>query len=264
MPAANDIRGKIIDYWDKARLCSPESSTSQGDPAVKLLENRLELRRLRQILDRHKVGGRALDVGAGYGRFAPLLIEYVRQLVMIEPAEALFQSLRHAWSQDERVRTEPVSLEEYHDERPFDFVLASGVIYLYDDAMTLEFFNRAKRCLKPGGLFVARDFLIDGGNGVRVHDSTYVPGAKCHYRSIDFWRQAALQASFKLIDFQPSRPLLSLFDNPRWARILGKLRLKWLLRLPSAVSVAEFFGRWKSTRKTPEPYYIVMRRNSDD
>ncbi|MFP4057186.1 MAG: class I SAM-dependent methyltransferase [Candidatus Brocadiia bacterium] len=250
-------RRRIIRYWDSALLASPHASTSHAHPDVAWLDNAIEQRRLARLLGR--LGGprrRCLDVGAGYGRFAPLFRRLYARVVMLEPAARLYADLVRRWGDAPAVRCIQQAFEAYTDPEPFDLVFASGVLYLYDDAMARAFAGKAAGMLAPRGLLVLRDFL--GLPGPRVVPSAYVEGAQCHYREPAFWERLGQEAGLEVLAVERSKPRLALLRRGTLAAGLGRLGLTRALRCRLAARCAELGGSFSLRRPGVHTVFLAL------
>jgi SAM-dependent methyltransferase len=201
----------VIRYWDRAGLPTPESSTSEGDPQLAFFDNAVENIVLARLLARWcRDRRRALDVGAGRGRFAQLLSDRFGEVLLVEPAKSLFERLQASASPLPNVQCERVPFEFLPEGRDFDFILSSGVLYFYDDRMLEEFAARISGMLTPEGVWVIRDFLATRKSV--VFPSRFVEGVSCHYRTAPFWTNLARQQGLRLLGIEASKPPL------RWLR----------------------------------------------
>ena len=222
-------RSRIIEYWDGALLCSPESSTSNADKDVAFLDNAIE----HQVLERHLrawggPGRRCLDIGAGYGRFTDLFTRFYESVVLLEGSPRIYEALCQQWGSHEQVQCHRTEFEGFEDDKKFDLIFASGVLYLYDEDMLGEFVDKAVAMLNPGGLFVLRDFVaIDKP---LVLESNLVTEGSCYYRTPEFWQGLAAERNLKWLEIAASKPLLRLLRSRGVLRVLRRIRLKKLLR----------------------------------
>jgi SAM-dependent methyltransferase len=97
------------------------------------------------------VGARVVEVGAGIGTFAEHLIRATapRELVLVEPAVNNFPVLRERHGGRPGVRTVQGYLEDCHDLRGMDSLVAVNVLeHTPDD---VSFLRAARAVLRPGG-----------------------------------------------------------------------------------------------------------------
>lgn len=222
-------RKKIIEYWNKASLCSRESSTSHADPDLAYVDNRIENIILGRCLRRWAgPRGRCLDIGAGLGRFAELLTDLYPKVMLLEPASSIYESLVEQWQLKEGIQCYDTDFESYQDKEPYDLVFASGVLYLYADDMLRQFVEKVSSMLAHDGLFVVRDFI--SLPEPHITKSTYVRGGFCYYRTPAFWEQVAKSLKFKFLGITRSKPGVAWLRAARTLRILESLRLKRLCR----------------------------------
>ncbi|MDT8301042.1 MAG: class I SAM-dependent methyltransferase [Sedimentisphaerales bacterium] len=254
---SNNSRNRIIDYWDKAQLCSLESSTSQADPDLAYLDNAIENRILQQILDSYAVGRcRCLDVGAGYGRFAELFRGFYSEVVLLEAAERIYDKLVKLWSDRPGIRCHKSDFESYVDEKKYDLIFASGVLYLYSDEQLYAFAKKAVSMLTKEGLFVLRDFL--SVQKPQVFKSNYIKDGFCYYRTPQFWMNFATRFGLELRLIKRSKPRICLLRYRCILRIMEKLRLKWCYRCRPVLSSLMHLGNFRVGGRGIQTVFIVM------
>jgi len=215
-----DLRERIIKYWDKAGLCSFESSTSKNDPNIASCYNYIETHLLYNILTEYE-NCIALDVGAGLGRFTVVLAKRCRCVHAIEPAKRLFKKLSDNCGNLKNVKVFNTDLESFEFEAKvnYDFVILSGILYLYPDSMVINSLKIVARKLNLNGTILIRDFIVN--NGRQIVPSKYVDGGQCYYRDSSYWVDVAKTLGLNQVNiFQCSKYLI-----PKFMPILTKLNL---------------------------------------
>jgi SAM-dependent methyltransferase len=248
----------IIRYWNSELLCSPESSTSHADPDLAYLDNLIEKRVLSNILTCHvqQYQKRCLDIGAGYGRFAPTFLQFYEDIVLLEAAEKIYEQLLTLWQKSNAILCQLGTFESFDDEQKFDLIFASGVLYLYDDEMLYRFLTKSRSMLAQAGLLILRDFVSEPP---KVTKSAYVEDGFCYYRSPEFWTNVAQVYTLDLLEVRRSKPHLGLLRNSRVLKILRLLRVKKWIRHDRVIGAAIRFGDWQLTGKGVQTVYLVMR-----
>jgi len=107
---------------------------------------------------RDHLKGKVVEVGAGLGHAAALYADAVEQLLLLEPAENLYQSLANRFASNPRVTTRCGLLEDLYAEEfgnpgtggaPYDAALLMNVLeHVEDDAGMLR---TVFKMLRPGG-----------------------------------------------------------------------------------------------------------------
>jgi len=128
-----------------------------------------------------RVRGRVLEIGAGLGTTAEwlLLQPGTRELVLLEPADNLFQALQERFAQRRRVRTVQGYFDSVELPGAFDAIVLVNVLeHIEDDAALVR---RAFEHLSPGGallLFVpAMQALYGSLDAEFEHHRRYGRGA---------------------------------------------------------------------------------------
>lgn len=251
-------RDKIIRYWNEALLCSPESSTSHADPDLAYLDNAIENHILAEFLQTWaSQGHNCLDIGAGYGRFVNLFKGRYAHIVLLEPAEQIYTKLINLWKQDPRVECHNADFESYVDDRGFDLVFASGVLYLYSDKMLLSFARKAISMVNPNGIFLLRDFISLPDEQVLA--SGYVKDGFCYYRTPQFWRELTAGLGIELLEIKRSKPTLAWLRNKRMLSLLRMLRLKRMCRWQTTINAAMRWGRFQMSHGNIHTVFIGMK-----
>lgn len=250
---------KIVEYWNTELLCSDASSTSRTDPDIAILDNAIENRVLGQLLGRGLATryGRCLDIGAGFGRFTNTLRDSFAEIVLLEAAENIFRRLEDLWAGVPEVETRMGDFESFVDDQPFDTILASGILYLYDDQMTARFIQRAADILKRQGLLIFRDFIA---SPPRTLPSNYVERGFCFYRDQAFWNGTALANGLETPDITGSKPRLGILRRQRTLSILRAAGFHVALTWPVTTTLAMAAGDWRLTEDRVNTVFIVMRK----
>ncbi len=257
-PSGSAMRSSIIDYWNKALLCSRESSTSHADPDLAHLDNAIENQVLEELLSAHPFRRRrCLDVGAGYGRFTDLFRRYYSRVVLLEPAERIFAELAGLWREEAGVECQDVPFELYVDSYPFDLIFTSGVLYLYDDDMLDSFAQKAISMLSDNGRFVVRDFVAVPDRHVVA--SHYVQHGHCYYRTPQFWYSMANRLGLQVLEIRRSKPSLALLRNGWTLSLLQRLGLKRICRHRLAARIAMRIGSFRTDSRGIHTVFIAMR-----
>lgn len=248
----------IIKYWNTDLLCSLESSTSHADPDLSYLDNVIENRLLQNLLSeyRQEKCDKCLDVGAGYGRFAPTFLKFFSETVLLEAADQIFSKLLDLWKNEKSIDCKSGTFESFEEETGFDLIFSSGVLYLYDDEMVYQFLEKAKRSLNKQGLLILRDFVAEPE---RVMKSAYVENGSCCYRSPQFWSDTASSLGFPMLQILRSKPRLAFLRNMKVLRLLRLLHLSVWLRSPITIDAAMRFGNMRMKGNDIQTVFIVMR-----
>ncbi len=256
--AGKDTQNRIIEYWNKALLCSLDSSTSHADPDLAYLDNAIENRILEQFLSVWAVDcGNCMDVGAGYGRFAGLLGRFYSRVVLLEPANRIYKTLRSLWGQDPKIECYNCDFESYIDSRGFDLIFTSGVLYLYGDEMLEYFARKAISMLNENGILLIRDFVSVPNR--QVVQSSYVENGFCYYRPPAFWDALANRLGVKLFEVRRSKPSFSWLRNRYLLSLLGVLGLKGIYRRQIIINSVMRFGNFHLVSRGINTVFIGMK-----
>jgi len=249
-------RNKIIEYWNEALLCSPVSSTSHADPNIAYLDNAIEHQVLEKCLNDWAIDFfSCLDIGAGYGRFADLFMDYYSKVVLIEPADRIYNKLIELWGQFPKIECYNCNFESHVDRTGYDLIFASGVLYLYDDEMLEVFMRRAFSMLNKNGIFVVRDFISNPYQ--QIVKSVCVENGSCHYRTLEFWDKLATHLGFKVIGVRRSKPSLIWLRNKRIQRLLKYLNLNKVIKGRLFINAVLSLGNF-NVCKGINPVFIGM------
>jgi len=251
---------KILDYWNKDGLCSKDSPTSHADPFQTKIDNYFETRQLTEFISKLPAKERALDIGAGYGRFAKVLAGYFKNVVAVEGADRIFTVLEQEMNPFDNVISIRGSFESLADkwENKFDLILASGILYLYNDEMVNSFFEAVKKNLSPNGVLILRDFVV---KGERINKkSVYVQNGNCYYRDQIFWNDFTNQYGMKMYKFVKSKPDLRFLRNPIVTKTIKLFHFtEFLLRaITAGFKYNNFIDARESFTKTDCIYTIYM------
>lgn len=255
---SGDKRAGILAYWNREKLCSLESSTSRGDGNLAYLDNAIEQLVLDRVLESWAdgTGLRCIDVGAGYGRFTPTLRKFYSEIVLLEAAANVYQVLKERWDRVPGVNCVNATFEDYTDVGGYNLVLASGVVYLYDEHLLGEFLAKARSTLVSGGLLILRDFV---SLQPRIVRSAYIEDGFCYYRSPSVWSSLCEKTGFQMLELRASKPRLGLLRRSRLRNLLSSLKLMSIVRLPLFVNAAMKFGDWDPSDSDISTTFIVMR-----
>lgn len=259
MTKPDKIVERIVRYWDTAGLCSPESSTSHGDPDLAWLDNEWEARILMQALnDEDLPKRRLLDVGAGLGRFVPIFKQLAHESQLLEPAPSLYRALYQRCQGIPGIVCAQQRFEAFESQCLFDIIFTSGVLYLYNDQMVDRFVSRAAGLLSGRGLFIVRDFVVSP-NAV-VLPSRYVSDGYCYYRPEGFWKHVGEAHDLKLMACTRSKPDARFLRDRRVIGVLQRLKMKRWLR---SRLVADLILRLSLRRQKPravQSVFILLRK----
>ena len=265
--SGNNIHS-ITDFWDKSGLLSSNSSTCEGNPLHHEFDNKIENYRLKmklwQIINRDRNMMKfynAIDIGSGLGRFLLTLKNVAETVTALEPAPSLYDQLSQKWFCDNKITLENTTWEEhiFTQHKSYDLVLASGVLYLYDQPMLDSFFESLSKNLSQNGTFIAREFIVP--LTIKL-PSSYLPSGMCFYRDVDFWRNQALSHGLRLQSCMLAKPTLSFLRNKYISFILSVLRIEafiWrspLLYYLSKINASRVFSGFK--RKYKKTCYLVF------
>ncbi len=216
---------KILNYWNKDGLCARDSPTSHADPLFVKIDNYFETRQLNDFIMESSINERALDVGAGRGRLSRVLAEHYTHVVALEGADRVFAVLQKEMKTFDNVAPVHGSFEDLAEkwDDPFDLILASGVLYLYDDEMVDSFLEAVKKNLSPNAVLILRDFIVKGERITRK--SVYVQDGNCYYRNRDFWRELADRHRLRMLRCVKSKPDLHFMRKTRMAKTIALLGL---------------------------------------
>lgn len=256
--SSRDAVSRVVEYWNREQLSSLDSSTSHGDPDLSALDNTVENRRLADLLMRREVPqGACLDVGAGFGRFTSTLGTMFDPVVLLEPAPSLYSVLEETYTKVYGVVTHPVRFEDFTTPTPFAAIVASGVLYFYDDDALKGFLDRTASMLAPDGVLVIRDFIA--ANVRTIRPSAYVEGASCHYRTVTEWAALARQSGLTLAEVTPSKPPLRWIRRPRVLRALAAAGFTRLFRSQRVGAWLDKISGLKLRGLPIETVFLIMR-----
>jgi SAM-dependent methyltransferase len=213
-----DLRKKIIEYWNKAGLCSFDSSTSHNDPFIASCNNFIESKLLEDLLKRKKKEIKAkvskgIDIGAGLGRFTIILARNLEYVDALEPAKNLYYKLIHNCSNFSNVEPFNTDFESFNSKKDYNIAIVSGVLYLYPSYDIHKLFNKLLNHLENDGVIIIRDFISK--NGEKKISSSYIEGNFCYYRDVHYWDSIAKSFGLELIQVFQSTPSYP-FKGFRW------------------------------------------------
>lgn len=245
---------KILDYWNKDGLCSKDSPTSHADPFFVKIDNYFETRQLSGFIIDLSTKERALDIGAGYGRLSKVLAEHFKHVVALEGADRIFAVLEHEMkSLDNVIPVNGVFEHLAVREGQFDLILASGILYLYNDKMVKSFLTEVKKNLMPNGILILRDFVVQGRRIEKK--SAYVEDGVCYYRNYKFWNDLADSYNLKVYRYVKTKPDLSFLRNARIAKIIIFFGLSEVIL--RKIKTAKIYDRFIKTRESFTKEYNI-------
>jgi len=197
-----------------------------------------------------------LDVGAGYGRFAPTFLKFFSEIVLLEAAGQIFSKLRDLWENEKSIDCKLGTFESFEEKSNYDLIFSSGVLYLYDSEMVHQFLEKAKRSLHKQGLLILRDFVAEPE---RVMKSRYIENGLCFYRSPQFWGDSASTIGFDILQILRSKPKVSFLRNTRTIKFLRLFRLSGWLRYPTIINIIMRLGSMQMKGNDIQTVFIVMR-----
>jgi hypothetical protein len=196
-------------------------------------------------------------VGAGYGRFTGTFLSCFDEIVLLEAAPEIFSRLQSLWGGDNNIKCISDTFETFKDQNQYALIMASGLLYLYEDALVRQFFEKSRGMLEAQGLLVLRDFIAEPQ---RVVKSSYVRDGFCYYREPKFWNEFAKASGFELLQLERSKPRLALLRNSRTLAVLSSLHIKSVLKNPLIVNMSIKLGDWKVKQgEDVKTVFIVMR-----
>lgn len=215
------IRYQIISYWDKAGICSFDSSTCAGNPYLANCDNFIESCLLEELIKKecNKVAA-GIDIGAGLGRFSVVLARHLNLVHSLEPAKNICYKLADNCAEFSNVKIFNSDFESFDTKVDYNIAVASGLLYLYPDNLVHVFFENLVNHLKSGGVIVIRDFIVK--KEIKKVPSSYIEGGFCYYRNLQYWKNIAKSFDFSLIEVFQSKPSYS-FKGLMW--LFGKLGL---------------------------------------
>lgn len=252
----------VVAYWDASGLSSNISSSSGTEPALAAFDNAIETQLIDNWLCRkmpHPTGSRSIDIGAGYGRFTPVLQRFFSEVVLLEPAQNLASKLKETWGDAPSISIVQKPLENYAPDHQFDFALCSGVFYLQNDLEVDRSLQQCKILLKDRGLLLIRDFVAAPS---RMLPSTYIPGKNCHYRSPERWQVFAAKHGYAIEAIFPSRVPWPFLRKRRVAALAAKFG--FFSYFNNATSVQNLSSKLETSNWTagcrPTCAFIFLRR----
>jgi len=237
---------QIIKYWSSAGLSSLNSSTTNSDPFLAGIDNSIECSILNDLISGKRVL-RCLDIGAGYGRFTPVFLRNCESITLLE--------LTERWGGC--AECIPVSFEDYSFSLVYDLILASGVLYLYNDIMMDAFFKKVSSLQSAGDKLLVRDFV---SNVNLKMPSGFVSGGECYYRTIDWWRDYSLNYGYSLVSFQRSKPHLDILRKPRFRKLVRIGRLQFMFQNCFSYWVMKKFGNFQMGVKQTDTVFLAFQR----
>ena len=205
MQKAQDLKEQIIKYWDKAGLCSFDSSTCAGDPYLASCDNFIESCLIEEIIEKEcPKDGSGIDIGAGLGRFTVVLARHLNLVHSLEAAKNIYYKLADNCAAFSNVKTFNIDFESFNTNEDYNIAVVSGLLYLYPDNMVHEFFEKLVNHLKPGSVVVIRDFIVK--KGVKEVPSSYIERGFCYYRNLQYWKRISKSFNLRLTEVFQSKP----------------------------------------------------------
>jgi hypothetical protein len=226
MQRIQGLKERIIEYWDKAGICSFDSSNTSTEPHLASCDNFTESRLLEELLERNEISKKdasGIDIGAGLGRFTVVLARHLKLVHALEPAKSLCSNLVTNCADFSNVKVFNVDFESFDAQEDYNLAVISGVFSLYPDDMVRPFLKKLSNHVKAGGLLLIRDFVIE--DGTEKVPSSYIKGDFCYYRSVQYWLKLAQDYNFELLEKFQSRPYFLTPKLLQLASNLGLLRL---------------------------------------
>jgi hypothetical protein len=262
MERAQDLKEQIIKYWDKAGICSFDSSSCAGDPYLASCNNFIESRLLEEFIEKEcPKDAFGIDIGAGLGRFTVVLARHLNLVHSLEPAKNIYYKLADNCAEFNNVKIFDTDFESFNTKEKYDIAVVSGLLYLYPDNMVHEFFEKLVNHLKQGGVVVIRDFIVK--KGVKKVPSSYIEEGFCYYRDSRYWKTVAKSFNFSLTEVFQSKPpypfkrLLWLYRELGLTRIFSVNFVKKMLY--RNVKVKKNKGSIDFSSEIPT-VFIVMRK----
>ena len=254
-----NLHHKIINYWNDAGLCSLESPTSHAHPDLAYLDNSIEVEILYRLLcqwPHEKL--RCLDIGAGLGRFTHLFARVYKEILLLEPARDIFSKLTDVVSRYDNVICLCYDFESFTDESNFNLIFTSGLLYLYDESMVSEYFEKVLTLLNRGGVLIIRDF-ISTPEYVKT-ESKFIRGGFCYYRPPHFYQNLSQRYDLEYMGISRSKPQLKLLRKRRVLRVLTMLGFSRFLRNESIKNVILRYADFKICDSGIQSVYIGMSK----
>ena len=158
----------VREYWDRRSREADDPllrGTVTDELPVVRLKDRLEKAHVARVVSLSK-DMRALELGAGAGRFGLWLAERVGEVTLVDAVGAQLEVAReHATARGlSNVKTTVSSAEDYVPEAgAYDLVLISGLLcHLEDDALD-ALVDRVADALAPGGRLVLKEPITSDG-----------------------------------------------------------------------------------------------------
>ena len=224
MQRAPELKEQIIKYWDKAGLCSFDSSTCGGDPFLASCDNFIESHLLEELIEKEcRNDTLGIDIGAGLGRFTVILARHLDCVHALEPAKNIYHKLADMCAEFNNVETFNTDFESFNTNGKYDIAVVSGLLYLYPDNMVNEFLKKLIDHLEPSGVVVIRDFIVR--TAIKQIPSAYIKGGSCYYRNLQYWERVAKSFDLYLIGLFQSKPVYPFKRLLRQYSKLGMTRI---------------------------------------
>lgn len=111
-------------------------------------------------------GGRVLDLGCGFGDYAPLFADRCEYVGIDHNADYIAMARRLNESVPATFLVADVTDPVVSEHGPYDLVMLSGVLHHLEDDVVEQLARNVAPLLKPGGRFVALEPVFDPDQGL--------------------------------------------------------------------------------------------------
>ena len=200
-----DLKERIIEFWNKAGICSFDSSTCARDSYLASCDNFIESRLLEELIEKKcQSNALGIDIGAGLGRFTVVMARHLKVVHALEPGKNIYNRLVDNCRDFGNVQTFNTDFESFNIQKDYDIAVISGLFCYYSPDMVQEFFKKLIRHLGKKGMILIRDFIIK--KGVRQVPSAYIEDGFCYFRDLQYWINLAKEFGLTLSQVFQSRP----------------------------------------------------------
>lgn len=158
--------------WGKAMHRSLFGSTADPYNTASSPYEQQKYRDILEVLGDRTVG-RALEIGCSEGVFTAMLAEHCDELLAVDIADIAVARARERLAGHPHVRVERRTLPFDHPPGPFDLVVCSDVLYLWQPSVLDLGLRTIVASLRPGGLLLLQHYLGRFGapvDGETVHE----------------------------------------------------------------------------------------------